>query len=212
MLNDEQHWSEFYSSWNLAIPSQFCALTALDIAPGDNLIEFGCGNGRDATCFAMYGANVVAFDASQEAVEKASELASSHRGLRLQFKTCDVADVNALVSAVRDAMVAGRRVFYARFFFHSIDEQREDAVLAAVRELMRPGDRAYCEFRTVADQDGYKEFGQHFRRYIELPKFCEKLVQNGFVVHYSVEGRGMALFKGEDAVVGRVIFGGQEPA
>lgn len=207
MLNDGGHWDEFYTSWNLAIPSQFCALTAVDICPGDNVIEFGCGNGRDATSFAMYGAKVLAFDASEEAVAKAAELATPHKGLKLEFRSCDVADADALVQAVEAATDEERRIFYARFFFHSIDEEREASVLDAIRQMMRQGDRAYCEFRTVADSDEYKEFGQHYRRYIDLEDFCGKVSGRGLTVFYSVEGRGMALYKGEDAVVGRVIFG-----
>jgi len=206
MLNDAEHWNSFYSDWKLSIPSQFCAMTAINIRSDERVVEFGCGNGRDAVCFARYGARVLAIDASQEAIQRASAENSAIPQDRLRFECCDVGNGSDITAAVQEWRNDDKRTFfYARFFLHSIDEDRQAALLGAIGGLMRPEDLLFLEFRTVHDADAAKEFGQHFRRYIDHDAFRSLLEDGGFVVNYSVQGYGMAVFGSEDAHVARFI-------
>lgn len=66
---------------------------------------------------------------------------------------------------------SSRTIFYARFFLHSIDEDTQNRLLRYTRQLMNSEDRLFLEFRTSQDAERPKEFGQHYRRYIDPDDF-----------------------------------------
>jgi SAM-dependent methyltransferase len=181
-------------------------MTALDLETSDQVVEFGCGNGRDSLFFSRCGARVLALDASEAAIDHARDIGSKLPSGSIEFDCCDVADSERLSALVGKWTKPGARtIFYARFFLHSIDEDKQDALLRFIKGRMGPNDRLYLEFRTSLDASGPKEFGQHYRRYIDFEQFAATLAGLGFEITYSVEGRGMAVFRGEDAFVGRFV-------
>lgn len=206
MINDKEHWDQFYSRWKMSVPSQFCVMTALDLQPDAQIVEFGCGNGRDAFFFSHCGARVLAFDASHSAIDHATTIGSQFNGADIRFKQCDVGNVDQLSAAISEWRNPGTRtMFYARFFLHSVDEGTQDRFLRCVRQLMGDDDHLYLEFRTSQDAESPKEFGQHYRRYIDPNEFETILQSLDLEVLYNVSGYGMAVFKGEDAHVARFV-------
>lgn len=205
-LNDAEHWNTFYGRFRLSVPSQFCAMVAVGVHEGDQVVEFGCGNGRDAICFARYGARVLALDASEAAIGKARSDNSSIPEEHLHFMCADAGNSENIRSIINNWRKIDRKsIFYARFFLHAIDEHRQNNLLRAIHELMTCRDQLFIEFRTVHDAAAHKEFGQHYRRYIDHDDFRDLLISYGFRVDYSVQGYGMAVFKGEDAHVARFV-------
>lgn len=86
--------------------------------------------------------------------------------------------------------------YYARFFFHSVPEEVEDAVLDQVEGLL------LAECRAVGD-DSFTD--DHYRRLIEPNVFLSKLIDGGFVIKYFELGHGLAVYGDEDPLVFRVV-------
>jgi len=205
MIRDKEHWDQFYSRWTMLVPSQFCVMVAQDLAPTTQVIEFGCGNGRDSFFFAHCGLRVLAIDASHSAIDHAASI-ETHNGIDITFKQADVGNLEQLSDAISEWRDPNSRtIFYARFFLHSIDEDTQNRLLRYTRQLMNSEDRLFLEFRTSQDAERPKEFGQHYRRYIDPDKFKAVLESLDLKVLYSVSGYGMAVFKEEDAHVARFV-------
>ena len=66
------YWQSFYKNIRLHkkidYPSQFAIFCVGEKDKASNLIEFGCGNGRDAYFFSKYYKNIYAFDKSKFAI------------------------------------------------------------------------------------------------------------------------------------------------
>ena len=73
-MNKKQYWNFFYKTQvnkiKLNHPSQFATFTVGETENITSLIEFGCGNGRDASFFSHHFKKVYAFDGSKEVIDK----------------------------------------------------------------------------------------------------------------------------------------------
>lgn len=115
---------------------------ALQLAPGERVLDVPCGNGRLALELAAGGARVSGLDASEDLVREGRRTAAE-RGLELELRT---GDMRALPwSAEFDAaLCAGNSFGY-------FDEQGNQAFLAAVARALRPGGRFLLEYPLVAE-------------------------------------------------------------
>ncbi|MBM0204755.1 class I SAM-dependent methyltransferase [Micromonospora sp. STR1s_5] len=203
MVNNE-YWDEFYRGWQLAVPSQFCALVSAHLEAGDLVVDFGCGNGRDAIWFGNFGYPVLAIDASEQAIVHAR--GQTPPRAKVEYHVADIGEIERISELIRGWRRAGRMVCYARFFLHAISAAQEASFFRILAEVLEKGDRCFFEFRTLADASGEKVFGDHYRRYIDIESLVSRAASFGFVSTYLVEGVGMAYFRGEDAVVGRLFL------
>lgn len=202
-----RHWEDYYHSGNVpALPSQF-AVFALGECPADIIIDVGCGNGRDSLYFARRNIPTLGIDASEKAMAVCEAKAASEKLDHAVFMRSDVAAPD-LAKRIREHVGETQRsvLLYSRFFLHAIDEQHQDAFFSLARALMknRPGWIA-LEFRTPADAVRQKVTPDHYRRYVPMDGVLAASEGAGFVTLYSVEGRGMAKYKADDAYVGRVL-------
>jgi len=201
--NSVNYWDAFYTgAGTLAplFPSQFAAFVLGEVPDATDVVEFGCGTGRDSEFFASNGLGVTGLDLSERAI-MICEMRRHHRNTT--FRQYALGDpISDLVS--RYTRNVGTTIIYARFFLHAIDEAQEDLFLATARDLSSNSTLA-LEYRCVGDEVGPKEFGTHYRRFIDHDALLRKLEQFGFAVEYQVTGRGFAKYKSEDAVVGRCI-------
>ena len=73
-MNKKKYWDLFYKTKvnkiKLNHPSQFAIFTIGEAENITSLVEFGCGNGRDALFFADHFKKVYALDGSNEAINK----------------------------------------------------------------------------------------------------------------------------------------------
>ena len=201
----KSHWARFYNERHTAIPTPFAASVAVELKEPCQIIDIGCGNGRDSLFFASLGHRVLGLDVAASAIEEDESLAKMRQVHDVTFKEADVAAPDALAGVIRSVSDAASLVIYARFFFHAITEEEETAILNALSEQLPPGTRCYFEFRTSMDEKTHKHFGGHYRRFISLDMFVRKAVaKRTMECIYSVEGQGMAKFNEEDPFVGRV--------
>jgi len=185
-------------------------MVATEIAPGPSILEFGCGNGRDSLYLASRQHAVCATDLSAEAVKSCQARADELDVRAAYFRQGDLSsfeDLEALFRKGRELSSDQSIIGYSRFVIHSISDEQEDAFLSNIGRLMKPGERIYFEFRSKEDEALEKTFGNHYRRFVDTPKFIEKLTQeHGFSLTYELTGRGMAKYKAEDPYVSRLIF------
>ena len=198
------YWDSFYSRVRVGVPtypSQFAAFAINEFSDIDGIIEFGCGNGRDSDFFAANGFNLLAVDASAEAIDLCR---ARNQFSHARFVQSRSADVLGEVSA----FLVGRKkvAVYARFFLHAVEEAEERDLLVLLGGVLPAGSRLFFEYRTTDDANREKVFGDgHFRRYLEHRVILARIEAAGFLVEYEIEGRGLAKYRDEDARVGRCV-------
>ena len=197
----ERHWGSFYSG-DVAPkkPSPFAEAVAEKLNPGTKLIEIGCGNGRDACFFARIGHEVTAIDRSPEAVE-----AAKSEGTSVRFSA-------GTLPALREEISAPFDVAYSRFVIHAMPLTEEEELLDSIGNILAPGGRIFIECRSI--NDPMSRLGEvlspterihgHYRRFIVLDEFRDRLTQRGFVIEEEIESDGLAVYGDEDPVVIRV--------
>jgi len=193
-MDDRKYWNKFYKEnkdINLQ-PSSFAEFSEFWIADRKELIEFGCGNGRDSIYFSSRGLDVTAVDNSQETIDSLSEAST---GVSAVCK--DVLNVND---------ITGRYdVVYSRFFLHSIDEHREDALLSWASQSLREDGIMLIEVRTKKDENLKKTYEGHFRRYVDFEVLKEKISSLGFSIDYAIESQGLSVYGNEDPYLARIV-------
>ena len=85
-MKKNKYWDFFYKKQvnkiNLNYPSQFATFTVGETENVTTLLEFGCGNGRDALFFSHHFRKVYAFDGSNEVINKNKKLYSKIKNLK----------------------------------------------------------------------------------------------------------------------------------
>jgi ubiquinone/menaquinone biosynthesis C-methylase UbiE len=203
------YWANFYNKTQYTSGSTFFEfINSWDGIP-NNIIDIGCGDGRDSCAFGAAGRTVLGVDQSPVGIEHASAHADEV-GLagNVSFRTCDVADVDDLGRAMDQITEAahGPVAFYMRFFLHAIPEDVQRGLMKAIDTHARPGDYLVAEFRTDKDAVNAKVHTKHYRRFQNAVEFRDSLgLQYGFEVLHFEEGTGLSPYKGEDPVLTRVV-------
>lgn len=205
------YWNDFYRRGHAAaprLPSQFAAFALGEMLTPDSptgqidgVIEFGCGNGRDSQLFAAHGLSVMGLDESIEAIGLCR---TAGLPVHARFECCAAGHSRDVIEAFTEQH--SRVAVYARFFLHAISEEDERCLLALLQATLPEGAPLFLEYRTTADADQHKIFGEsHYRRYLDHRATLARIAASGFAVVYEIEGRGLAKYREEDALVGRCI-------
>lgn len=202
---DVEYWNRFYEgNPNIEYPSLFAQDITKILVKNRNLLELGCGNGRDSFYFAKNGINVTAIDASEKVID------------RLQEKGC-----GGNICFICDDFVCSPAIFagqfdycYSRFSLHAINEEQEDELIKNVYRVLKATGKFFIEARSIHDEiyglgnkiarNTYAYQG-HFRRFIVIEELEEKLCSAGFRIEYSEEKTGFAPFGESDPPIIRVI-------
>ncbi|WP_186380373.1 class I SAM-dependent methyltransferase [Pseudomonas oryzihabitans] len=196
------YWDGFYRHSADSVPtfpSQFAVFMLSNLSPVQGVLELGCGNGRDSAFFAGQGLPVMALDSSAQAMA----LCRSRQVAGVDYRQCDI---EFCAENVREFLADKTHIaVYARFFLHAITDETENRLLGTLCDLLPDGCALYLEYRTREDAVGEKQFGQHYRRYIEHADLLRQLECHGLTVTYQVQGRGFATYRNEDAFIGRCV-------
>jgi len=207
--SDGKYWNSFYDNEKLGIeviPSQFAAFVMGEFHDIDNIIEVGCGVGRDALFFASMGKRVIGLDASTAAI-RICESRSKSESLNASFMNYDISNNKySDLELCNFYNFSSKTLVYARFFLHAIDEESEGDFFEFCQKVCHKKGSIALEFRTERDINQSKETGKHYRRYINSLGFMKRVVRHGFQVDYFVEGFGFAKYKQDDAHVARFIL------
>lgn len=119
MVDNTAYWNQYYKNRVCSEkPSPFAQFVATLVEPGRQMVELGCGNGRDAVFFASLGLRITALDTSQEAI---SQLQG--RGIANAMFLCDDF-VNSDIHRPDSYDYA-----YSRFPIHAINRNQEQRLL-----------------------------------------------------------------------------------
>lgn len=206
--NASAYWDAFYADRKPGrhaprYPSQFAAFAVNELQGIDTLVEFGCGNGRDSEFFASYGLDVLAMDGSATAIEGCRR---SSRNRNIAYRCADISEATPCLAdfVTRHGQEKATAV-YARFFLHAITAAEQMDFLDMLAEQLPDASLALFEYRTTGDKAERKEFGTHYRRFVEHTVLLDALSARGFAIEYEIESRGLAKYRNEDAMVGRCV-------
>jgi SAM-dependent methyltransferase len=200
------YWDGFYATKADKVPSEpsaFARWVAERDDPPSSLVDIGSGTGRDALWLASQGIEVLGCDYSPVAVRYASAHAEE-RGCSATFRQLDLYDLREMLSvgallgheATRDAV-------YARFLVHALEDAGRLNLWRFSRSVLsRTAGRVFLEFRTEATTH---EFGEHFRHFVDAEVVCSELTSYGFDIEHCEDRHGLAVYKGEDPRVCRIV-------
>ena len=208
-----EYWSRFYTGHHTLTPTPFARCVAQELRAPAHVVDIGCGNGRDSIFFAGLGHRVLGLDVAGTAIAGNREVARQRGVECVAFEELDLGVRGGLDSVLGrlltgpGGVVDGSFAIYGRFLLHAITEDEEGTVLAALAACLRAGDRCFFEFRTDKDEALRKRFRGHYRRFVNLEGFLERVRRAGsFRCLYCVEGQGMAKYGNEDPFVARVYL------
>ena len=204
---DKNYWKDIYSKQSEGEQPSLFARYVVDTqsVESKNLIELGCGNGRDAIFFANANANVTAVDQCDNIIELLN-----HRFQKvenLQFKCLDFTCMDD---------VTKYDVVYSRFTLHSISQSQENDVLSWAYRNLNAGGCLCIEVRGQKNEiykvgepvDGEPDafiLNGHYRRFLNFEYLCKTLETIGFHIDFAAERKGFAPYNGTDETYIRVI-------
>ncbi len=161
---NKQVWSEYYQTERDQYPTSF-AKFAIDFIPANsNVIDFGCGNGRDSYFLAEKGHKVQGIDYSVSPKDY-----NGATFLKIDMKSlfenkCDV------------------DVIYSRFLLHAIMASELNELLEWTKGLFM------AEFRCVGDEP--KIYPGHKRNFIEPHQLLKDMMSLDYEILYFSKSRG----------------------
>lgn len=204
---DKKYWEGYYKSGEVPEEPSLFARFVLEegyIKEEDSLLELGCGNGRDSVFFARNNLQVLAIDQCKEEI---IALLKKYSADNLNFLCDDFTRLGEI--GIFDNI-------YSRFTMHSITETEEERVLDWVYKHLNKRGNFLIEARghknelyslgeaVPGDFDAFV-FEGHYRRFIDLEKFEEKLKTKGFRIISAEEKQGFAPYKETDYFFIRVL-------
>lgn len=207
---DEEYWNKYYENKNsksdiLKEPSLFaCDMLDKYMKTNKDLVELGCGNGRDSIFFARNGLNVIAIDESQVIIKELQDVIALDN---CTFICDDFVNAEVIYQIQYDYC-------YSRFTLHAINEQQETQILLKSYDMLKQGGYLFIEARSI--RDGKYGLGKmveknafiydgHYRRYIEPDELLLKLRGIGYTIVEQQESDKFAPMAGEHAVCVRVV-------
>jgi len=187
-------------------PSPFARLVAKRLQQNMQVIDIGCGNGRDSIFFLQMGFGVTALDGSPVAIhrlcQRESKFEINKNSFVLNFE--DVQEVKLSAAYFKSKFAVTGIVIYARFFLHAISQTAQKSFFNWVSEVLRPGDLIFLEYRSPQLNIDFV-MGIHFRRLVEANSIIDLLRSMEFEMIECDSSANFAPFKGEIAMVSRTI-------
>lgn len=126
------HWNRIYQesrdNGDLLEPSELARDTANRLPTRANVLELGCGGGRDAAFFAGLGSSVTAVDFSEVAIARNRTRVPSHD--RLTFTVADLADPLPFLDSTFDLV-------YARLSLHYFGDAVTRLLFGEIRRVLK---------------------------------------------------------------------------
>lgn len=200
-MTDIKYWEKYYAkNAGNETPSPFAKFVLDELEITGSLLELGCGNGRDSLHFAKYGVAVHGIDQCENTVARLNGL----ERVNTKFEVKDFTSLDDL--GLYDYV-------YSRFTIHSISSEQATNTYNWVYNHLNKNGLFLIEVRSVNDEfygqgeeverDAF--VSDHYRRFIRLDEILAELKEMGFEVIYSIESKGLAVYKNEDPAVIRIF-------
>ncbi|MGA0242324.1 MAG: methyltransferase domain-containing protein [Candidatus Marinamargulisbacteria bacterium] len=202
--NNQNYWNEFYSnSQKMGPPSQFASFVLNEFFHYKNIVDIGCGNGRDAFFFNQYQKKVLGVDGSNKAIELNSKVAKDNINFKL-FSFSKSKKISELAEYINQYYP--NAIIYSRFFLHALTNDELDIFFDFLELLAFENNPICIEYRTIKDSTIKKHINNHFRNYLNPIDIEKKINLKKLKSIYFHEGTGLAKYKNEDAYVARHII------
>ena len=197
------YWDEYYKKDNVpSFPSPFAEYVANKLSTQQTILEVGCGNGRDAKFLASKGHLVTGLDRSSKAIELCKKKYSEEC---IEFFFGSITDIAKQNQKKYDLV-------YSRFVIHAMSLDEEIKTLKMSYKLLKNNGKFFIECRSINDPlsdrgeivSQTERIDGHYRRFIILEEFKQRLNQIGFKITEAIESKGLAKFEEEDPVIVRV--------
>lgn len=204
-----EYWDNYYASSPELKPSTFAEFVMHNyVKPNSRVIDYGCGNGRDAFLFAQI-CTTLGLDVSENAI-----LANKKRATKTGKKknlSFQLLSQNSKLEKYFESF--SPNIFYARFVFHALNEQIENQILKSISQRLPLGGLLCAEMRTVNDPLYFKgvkiskneRIYGHYRRFIDAKDFLKKLSDLNFSILFSEESQGLSVIGDDNPVLLRII-------
>ena len=198
-----RYWDEYYKKDAApSFPSPFAGYVANKLRTKQNILEIGCGNGRDSKFFSSKGHHVTGLDRSGKAIELCKSLYSNEP---IEFFFGEVADITKTNKKKYD-------LIYSRFVVHAMSMDEELEMLKTSYQLLNNNGQFFIECRSINDPlsntgevlSHTERIEGHYRRFIILEELKQRLIKVGFEIIEAIESNGLANLGEEDPVVIRV--------
>lgn len=174
---NKKYWQEFYKKGHTLQASSFAKFCKKYIPNSSLIMDLGCGNGRDSYYLSKKG-EVIGVDNAVKPKDKRNT-------------TFDQMDLNCVLKKIPI-----QDVLYSRFFIHSITDKEIENLLKWNKGLFM------AEFRSVGDEPVlYK----HERNLIDGDWLLATALILGYEILYYNKSKGLAKYKNEDPLIGRII-------
>lgn len=208
---NQKFWNKFYlvkKEVKIPKPSSFgIFFNKKFIKKNNKVLEIGCGNGRDSFLFSKKAKKIIALDKSKTAI-KINLLVSRKFKKKIIFLNEDFIKIYKIKRIEFD-------ILYARFFLHTINYKQENELFKLINFLKKKHKFIVgLEFRTSKDAlikkgkyiNKNTRFTDHYRRFINVPKFLKKIKKNNFKILYIKQGINLSKTENENPNLCRLIF------
>lgn len=202
-MRNKRFWRNYYrKNRSQTEPSSFAVFCCKNyLKENSNILELGCGNGRDAFYFASLKLNTHAVDLEKEEI---SYLKKINKFKNLQFYSKDFTKISK---------VETYDFVYSRFTIHSINDEQEKDTLKNTFKNLKPDGLFLIEARSTKDDmfqksikiSEYEGETDHYRRFVNYTEFLERLHENGFKIIHSQESQNLAIYKDENPWIIRIV-------
>jgi hypothetical protein len=170
------YWNEFYKTFSVESPSEFCKFVMTYFSIKLNVLDCGCGNGRDSIAMSKIH-NVVGID-----------LTKQDNFICGNFCTIDK---------------SAYTMIYSRFSFHSLTDEDQCTFL---NSITIPGTYLCIETRSDKGKFSFRYHGDdHYRNFTNIDRFKLLLTKYNFEVLYLNESDNVAIYKNENPICIQVI-------
>jgi bifunctional enzyme CysN/CysC len=197
------HWKNYYSKDIAPVhPSSFAEHVINQLDSGRDILEIGCGNGRDAAYFSSNEHYVDAIDRSEAAIELCKQ---KYSNTNLNYNAGEISQLDEICNKKYD-------VVYSRFVIHAMPVQEELILLQKVFQILNEGGLIFIECRSINDPLSRKgevispteRIHGHYRRFIIPEELHDRLTNNGYEIISMSETSGLSVHDEDDPVLIRV--------
>lgn len=207
----ENYWETYYREHGAPEEPSLFAQYVVDeghVHRGDQLVELGCGNGRDARFLAAQGISVLAVDQCVGQIGNLSDGAQHENVEGLEFVADDFTELPDHAD--------GFDAIYSRFTLHSVRAEDQLRTLQWAERNLREGGKLCIETRgqkneiyqsgtpVEGEEDAFIYEG-HYRRFVDFNAFVEEVTSTGLSVIHAVEDIDFAPFEDTNYHFIRVI-------
>jgi len=179
---DKEYWDNWYKQFKVIDPSPFAIFCESNyFSKNSQIIDVGCGNGRDSLFFLNKGYDVQSIDS-----------ANSHCSIPT-FINCDACNFKYDTDIV-----------YCRWLLHALDTEGQSAFLQSVANDIKKKGLLCIECRSIKDKINPK-IQNHFRNPIDRDILEKDIKKLGFEICFSGEQNGWSKIGDDDPLLIRII-------